>query len=316
MKLKTVLTIGSALAVSAVVLGAWASLHNISYAIWAARISRPSEAVAADSPGDAKLKDAIQKHLQISDPTQLALGPPSVGPLPGMSQRTVTVSNGQGQKAELKYFTTSGADKGLLVQMRDYTSLDLADPWQRASLKSLHLDDRATLGPANAPVTIIEFADFECPYCARAFGEIETVVNTTYKGKVRLIWKNFPLPSHDWAEQAAIAAECARQQNPASFWSFAGSFYQDQSEINVQNLRDHIERYAAAAGLDVKALNACVLTDTAEAKITQDRKDGEDIQINSTPTFLVNGVEVVGLPTSNVFDYVITSQLTQKTASR
>ncbi|HLW71181.1 MAG TPA: thioredoxin domain-containing protein [Candidatus Binataceae bacterium] len=312
MKLK-IFSVGAALS-ALTILVANPSLHNISYANLTPRLTLAAEALAGDSPSDAKLKAALQKRLLVADPTLLELGPPSAGPLAGMSQRKVTISNGQGQKVELKYFTTSDADKGLLVH--EFAAFDIADPWQHASVKSLHLEDRATLGPASAPITIIEFADFECPYCARAFSEIETVVNTTYKGKVRLIWKNFPLPSHDWAEQAAIAAECARQQNPAAFWAFAGSFYQDQTEINVQNLREHIERYANANSLDVKALNACVLTDAAEAKVLQDRKDGEGIQINSTPTFLVNGVEVVGLPTSNVFDFVITSQLAEKSASR
>src|SRR6185437_1577541 len=140
---------------------------------------------------------------------------------------------------ELELFTGPQGDKGVLAQR--YALFDLADPWEHVDLKKLHLDDRATLGPASAPVTIIEFADFECPFCARAFSEVETLVNTTYKGKVRLIWKNYPLNVHPWAEQAAIAAECARQQNPEAFWAFARSFYHDQSDITPQNLREHID---------------------------------------------------------------------------
>jgi protein-disulfide isomerase len=290
------------------------SLHNISYANLGGRLAQVAEVIAGESPGDPKLKAALQKRLLVPDPTLLTLGPSSSGPLSGMSQRSVTISNGQGQKVELKYFTTGSSDKGLLVH--DFAQFDVNDPWQHAQVKSLHLEDRATLGPASAPITIIEFADFECPYCARAFGEIETVVQTTYKDKVKLIWKNFPLPSHDWAQQAAIAEECARQQNPSAFWQFASSFYRDQSEITSQNLRAHIDQYTTAAGLDPKALNACVLSDKTEAKVNEDRKDGSSIQINSTPTFLVNGIEVVGLPTSNVFDFVITSQLAEKAASR
>ena len=287
--------------------------HKKYYVNLATWMARASDVFASEPPTDTKLKAALQKRLLVPDPTMLTLGPPTAGPLNGLSQRTVTISNGQGQHLDLKYFTMGG-DKGILVH--DFAPFDINDPWQHAAVKSLHLDDRATLGPASAPVTIIEFADFECPYCARAFSEIETLVNTTYKNKVKLIWKNFPLPSHDWAQQAAIAAECARQQNPSAFWSFAGSFYQDQAEINSQNLRAHIDQYATAAGLDAKALNACVLSDATEAKINQDRADGTTIQINSTPTFLVDGIEVVGLPTSNVFDFVITSQLAEKKASR
>lgn len=285
------------------------SLHNISYAIL-----NPGTAQAAGGTDD-KLKSALQKRLLVPDPAMLTVGPPSPGPLTGMSERTITISNGQGQKVELKYFTTGNTnDKGLIT--REYISFDEAEPWQRADLGKLHLADHATLGPDNAPVTIVEFADFECPYCARAYNEIETLVDTTYKDKVKLIWKNFPLPAHTWAQQAAIAAECARQQNPKVLFDFARSFYRDQSDITAQNLREHIDQYAKAANLDAKALNACILGDDADKRIAVDRADGELIHVNSTPTFLINGVMVVGLPTSNVFDFVITSQLKEKGASK
>lgn len=292
--------------VAAAFYGYHRSLHNVSYANLFRGI-----ALAADSaPSDAQFKAAIQKRLLIADPANLTIGPPSPGPLKGMTQRALTLTGGEGQKIELKFLTTTSVDKGLIIH--DFANFDIADPWQRADLKSVHLDDRATLGPANAPITIVEFADFECPYCARAFNEIETLVTTTYKDKVRLVWKNYPLGVHAWAEQAAIAAECARQQNPAAFWEFAQSFYRDQGDITPQNLREHVDQYANANKLDAKALNACVLGNNAEARVDQDKKDGDAIKINSTPTFLINGVLVVGLPTSNVFDFVITSQLAEQ----
>jgi protein-disulfide isomerase len=213
----------------------------------------------------------------------------------------------------VELFTDSSGDKGILAQR--FAPFSIANPWERTDMKLLHLSDRPTLGAAGA-LTIVEFADFECPYCAKAFNEIETLVNTTYKGQVRLIWKAFPLQGHTWAEQAAIAAECVRQQNPQAFWSIAGDFYRDQNEITPQNLRDHIYSYAGVLGIDPKAVNACILGSTAEARIDQDKKDGAAVHVMSTPTFLVNGVPVVGLPTSNVFDFVITSQLESHHASR
>lgn len=321
---------GKVLLAGAVLLGIRASLHNISYAnstaargldpaaigasvAWAAQPT-PAPVSHSDSAADTRLKAALQKRLLVPNAGDLSLGAATAGPLPGLFHRTVTISNGQGQKFEIELFTGAANDKGILAQR--YAMFDMADPWEHADLKALHLDDRATLGPAAAPVQIVEFADFECPFCARAFGEIETLVNTTYKGKVRLTWKNFPLNVHPWAEQAAIAAECARQQNPAAFWQFAGEFYRDQGEITPQNLRDHIDGYASSAGLDGKALNTCVLGNAAEARVEQDKKDAEAIHINSTPTFLVNGVPVVGLPSSNVFDFVITEQLQSHQAPR
>jgi protein-disulfide isomerase len=117
-------------------------------------------------------------------------------------------------------------------------------------------------------------------------------------------------------EQGAIAAECARQQNPKDFWEFAQDLYRDQEEITPQNLRAHIDSYTEALGLDGKALNACILGKTAEARVDQDRKDAVAIHINSTPTFVINGVPVVGLPSSNVFDFVISAQSQQSRAAR
>src|SRR5579883_2246082 len=89
-----------------------------------------------------------------------------------------------------------------------------------------------------------------------------------------------------------------------------------RSGISPENLRQHIDQYAGAASLDLKAFNACLLNDKTEALVTQDKKDGDAIHVNSTPTFLINGVEVPGLPSSNVFDYVITSQLAEKSGGR
>jgi protein-disulfide isomerase len=268
---------------------------------------------SASSANDARLKAALQKRLLVPNLADLSVGPPSPAPLPGVTQRTITFM-AEGQKIEVELFTDASGDKGILAQR--FAPFSLNDPWERTDMKLLHLNDRPTLGPADAPVMIVEFADFECPYCAKAFGEIETLVNSTYKGKVRLIWKAFPLQQHTWAEQAAIAAECVRQQNPQAFWTVAGDFYRDQTEITPQNLRDHIYGYANSLGIDAKALNACILASDAEARVDQDKKDGAAVHVVSTPTFLINGVPVIGLPTSNVFDFVITSQLESSHASR
>lgn len=266
---------------------------------------------AADSAADRQIKTMVQKRLLIPDQKNIELGPPSPGPFPGVFTRKLTIVNpsSENQKAELKVFSNAAGDKAIIAQPIGIAVVSAADPWLHLDLKKLHLNDRATLGPADAPITIVEFADFECPYCARAFGEIETLVNTTHKGQVRLIWKNYPLNVHPWAEQAAVAAECARQQNPAAFWSFARDLYRDQNEITPQNLRDHISSYAGSLGLDGKALDACMLGKDAEARVRQDIQDAQAVQINSTPTFVIDGVPVVGLPSGNVFDYVIGEQL-------
>jgi protein-disulfide isomerase len=185
-------------------------------------------------------------------------------------------------------------------------------PWGRIDLKQIHLDDRTSVGRADAPVTVIEFGDFECPFCARALNMVETLVNTTYKGRLRLIFKNFPLVGHIWAAEAATAAECARLQNPDAFWTFARDLYRDQAAIDPKNLRDHIDQYAAGAQLDSKALSACMMGRAASDRVAQDQADGTALGVKSTPTFYVNGIPVVGFPDPKSLSFVIDSELNLK----
>ncbi len=253
--------------------------------------------------------DAAGKTAILSD---VEAGPATPGPLHGLWSRPLRAANQAPGSPAKSVLITDSPGKAIVGTMLDLSK----DPWGRISVAKLHLGDRATLGPDDAPVTIIEFGDLECPFCARAFSEIETVVNTTYKGKVRLIFKNFPLNIHPWAMQAAIAAECVRRQNPKAFWSFANDIYRDQGAINPQNLRGHVNAYVGQLGLDQQALNACIMAPAAEAQVAQDRDDGIAIAVNSTPTFLVDGIELVGLPSDKTFKYVVSSELKQRQASR
>jgi protein-disulfide isomerase len=257
---------------------------------------------------DAQLKAYLQKRFHIADMKQIRLSAPVPSPFPDLWTRTVTVTPEQGPPVRAEMFMNASEDKVIIGQYLDLHS----DPWGRIAMDKFDLKDRAVQGPEDAPVTIIEFADFECPYCARAFGEIETMVNNQYKGKVKLYFKNFPLAMHPWAMQAAIAAECIRRQNPSDFWDFAQVLYTSQAQIDPNNLRDRIEAYAKANKLDMSILNACMLGKSAERQVAQDQKDGVAAHVMSTPTFFVNGIPVVGLPEQKVFDFVINSELKNK----
>ncbi len=278
-------------------------------------IASPAESTESAGPStkhDEQLKSFLRKWFRIPNAGEIELGAPKPAPIAGLWIRQVTVVNEQGQKATADLFTDASGTKVIIGRYMDVNS----DPWERVNVKTLHLDDRATLGPAGAPITVIEFADFECPFCARAFGEVETMVNTTYKGRVRVVFKNFPLNVHVWAMQAAVAAECVRRQNPDAFWNFAHSLYSNQNSINPENLRQRVDAFASALDLDPKALDACVMGKSAEQQVQEDMKDGASIHLNSTPTFLINGVPVVGLPTSKPFEFVIQEELKQAHASR
>lgn len=271
-----------------------------------------SDASATNAPAkigdvDAKIRTFIQKHFLIGDPTYIQIGPPVQTGVKDVVMRQVTVRNDQGQQVKAQAFTDATGDEVILGQIYDLTK----DPWPRADASTLRMQDRPTLGQADAPVTIVEFADFECPFCARAFGVIESMVNSTYKGKLKLVFKNYPLNVHPWAMRAALGAECARLQNPQAFWEFARDFYSNQGSINPQNVDAHIDATAKRLNLDLTTLHACMANKTTTDRIAEDEKDGTTVGINSTPSFLVNGVKVVGLPEDKNFDFVIKEQLAE-----
>ncbi len=264
----------------------------------------PKPAGGPDLSQDQHIKEFLQKRFHIENLKEITLGAPTPSPFPGVWARTLTVATPRGT-VKTNIYTDASGQKVILGEYLDIRS----DPWGRVDTGKLRLTDRATQGPDDAPVTIVEFADFECPFCARAFDQIENVVNNRYKGKVRLVFKNFPLAMHAWARPAAIAAECIRRQNPALFWEFAQILYTSQASIDVNNLRSRVEAFAKANKLDTQALDACMTGKSADETVVQDERDGMLAHVQSTPTFLINGVPVVGLPEEKSFEFVIQAQL-------
>jgi len=270
---------------------------------WSTATSLAAE--GADSSHDLKRKAFLQKHFRIPDAGTISLGPPVASPFAGLWSRLVTVTNDKGGAASLTLFTDAAGEKVVLGQVLDLSG----DPWGRLDMSVAHLKDRPTMGPAHAPVTMVEFADYECPHCARALPHLETAVRNTYKGRLRLVYKYFPLQGHTWARAAAVAAECARVQNPDAFWDFTAAFYRDQATIDLGNIQARIEALAADSKLDGSVLHACMLGKSADERIDQDLQDGAALHVVSTPTFFINGIPVAGEPDPKTLDFIIGSEL-------
>ncbi len=285
-------------------LGALVCLGAAAPALAASTTPAAAAAIASDPAKDAALKSYLQKHFRLASADEIKLAPMVQTPLPGIFSRGVTVTTDRGSATVVMY-TDQDESKIIVGQYLDLSK----DPWGRISLDGAHLDDRPTLGPAEAAVTLVEFADFECPHCGRAFAILETMANTTYKGKLRVVYKYFPLQGHQWALKAAQAAECARLQNPDTFWEFARHFYANQGSINPDSLQKHIDELAGSLKLDAPSLKACMGGGAATVRIQQDVADGAMLHVGSTPTFIINGIPVVGLPEEKVLDFVVSSEL-------
>jgi protein-disulfide isomerase len=280
------------------------------FAIYSCGQTGAADAQSTGSDWEGKIRSFLQKRFKIPQGSNITFGPPQPSAFPGLYSRTVTLTNEQGASAKFTLFTDGKSSKLIVGEVLDMQD----DPWARVDMGGLRLEDRAVMGPASAPVTIVEFADFECPFCARAFGVLEAAAQNRYHGQIRLIFKNFPLRGHSWARGAAIAAECVRLQNPEAFWTFANDIYAAQPQIRDSNLRDYVEQFSGQLNLDKTALNACMMSPAPEKTINQDIKDGNAVHVNSTPTFFVNGVPLVGVPDEKTLDFVIGAELHPKTS--
>jgi protein-disulfide isomerase len=164
-------------------------------------------------------------------------------------------------------------------------------------------DDDAVRGPANAPVEIIEFSDYQCPYCERAYPTVQQILRT-YGDKVKFIYRDFPLSSlHPYAQKAAEAAECAGEQG--KYWEMHDKLFENQGALDVPSLK----QYAADLGLDTAAFNSCLDNGDMASEVQNDFNDGQAAGVSGTPTFFINGKMLVGAQPFDAFKAVIDAEL-------
>jgi protein-disulfide isomerase len=162
--------------------------------------------------------------------------------------------------------------------------------------------DAPSRGPKNAPVTIVAFSDFQCPFCSRVLPTVKQVEDT-YKGKVRLAFKQLPLPFHPNAEIAAQASLAAHEQG--KFWEMHDKMFANQQSLDRPNL----ERYAEELKLNMPRFKAALDSGKYKEKVQKDAADGNKIGATGTPTFFVNGIKVEGAVPFENFKTVIDAEL-------
>lgn len=173
-------------------------------------------------------------------------------------------------------------------------------------------DDDAVLGETNAPVTIIEFSDFECPYCRQFWRETFPELKSKYidTGKVKFVYRDFPLDFHPGAGIAAEGAECAREQG--MFWQFHDEIFKMQDAEGQGTITfgaKEVKAWAKSIVPDARAFDDCLDSRIYQEEVTKDRDDGIAAGVTGTPGFFVNGRPVIGAVPFSVFEQVIESEL-------
>ncbi len=158
------------------------------------------------------------------------------------------------------------------------------------------------IGAENATVKIIEFSDFQCPFCGRVEPTIKQVLSN-YQGKVSIQYKHFPLSIHPFAQKAAEASECAADQG--KFWEYHDMLFQNQESLAVTNLKE----YAKALGLNQNEFNTCLDSGQKASVVRSDFAEGNSAGVQGTPAFFINGQLLSGAQPYEAFKKVIDSKL-------
>ncbi|MBX5484406.1 MAG: thioredoxin domain-containing protein [Myxococcaceae bacterium] len=177
-----------------------------------------------------------------------------------------------------------------------------AAPQAPVVVKDIDIGNAPVKGPKNAPVTIVEWSDFQCPFCGRVAPTVKQI-EEQYKGKVRIAFKHQPLPFHQNAKIAAMAAMAANEQG--KFWEMHDLLFKNQQHLD----RASLDKYAEQIGLDMAKFRAAMDSNKFEAQINADSAEGMKVGANGTPTFYINGRQVVGAQPFEAFKAVIDEEL-------
>lgn len=177
--------------------------------------------------------------------------------------------------------------QALLVSLRRQADIRLTLPVAEPPVLAVDTDDDPSVGPADAPITIVEFSDFQCPYCQKSVATLKEV-RRLYGDKIRVVYRDYPGPNHPQAASAAEAAQCAVDQG--RFWEFHDLLF-------IRQTRETGWDYDALArelGLQAGEFSTCLNTGRYREEVRKDLQDGLALGITSTPTFFINGRPLIG----------------------
>lgn len=264
---------------------------------------------------DKATLEAYVRHLFVMDSRiRIEVSDPRPSELPGFVEETVHASAGN-QAQDFVFLISKDGSKILQGSVFDVNN----NPFKK-DLDKLKTEGAPSFGTQGAPVVLVEFSDFECPYCKQEATMLRANLPVSYSKQVHFYFKEFPLDSlHPWARAGAIAGRCVYRQNNDFFWQFHDWIFAHQDEISAENLKSKVMEWAALQkGLDAQQLGQCIDTRATEADVNRSVAEGKALGIDQTPTLFVNGRRIAGSfdwPNLRaIIDYEIEYQKTAKNA--
>jgi protein-disulfide isomerase len=276
--------------------------------------------ISAQTPAAPPLKidktkvEAYLRHLFVWPAViTMTISDPTPSDVPGLYQFKMKASQGEASQEEMFYISSDGQ------KILRGTTFELSKNPFKEDIDKLKTEYQPSFGTPGAPVVIVEFSDFECPYCRQETQVLRQNLLKSYPKQVRLYYMDFPLESlHPWAKAASIAGRCIFHQNADAFWDYHDWIFSHQEEVTPDNLKSKLLDVMKGKAVSAEQLSTCMDTKATEAEVDKTKQIGRDLNVDQTPTIFINGRRMVGASSwpdlQRVIDYEIEYQKTAKNA--
>jgi protein-disulfide isomerase len=245
---------------------------------------KPAASSSANLPTEATVDSFLQQTLGYEADVSWKIS--SILPAPGgLAEVTVVLANPQGQQLS-RFYVTSDGEHAITGDIIPFGAKPF-DPAKSSLEKGITGPSR---GPKDAPVTIVEFGDLQCPACKAAQPTIESLVAA--EPNARFVFQNFPLDMHNWAAKGAAYADCVGQASNDAFWKFVSKTYETQSDITAENADEKLTALADGAGVKGSEIAACATKPETKAHIDASIALGKSVDVTGTPTLFINGRKI------------------------
>jgi protein-disulfide isomerase len=256
---------------------------------------------AAFAVDTAKLVEYYRRKANVPPNAAVTVEDLKDSPIAGAKQGNLVVG---GRK--VGFISSADGRYAVFGELEDLT----VDPF-KSVMEKISLEGRPFKGSKEAKVTIVEYSDFQCPFCVRGYTTIEDQVLKEYGDKVRFVYKHFPLGFHKWAEPAGVATECAADLNHDAYWKLYSYYFENQKQITPENLKEKSKEALSGTGIDMAKWEACLDSNGTVERVRADMAEGQSVGVTGTPGFIINGRLVSGAQPFQRFKAIIDDELSR-----
>jgi protein-disulfide isomerase len=258
---------------------------------------QPVASVAAAATPQKKVEAFLRYYFALGPDVEVLVGAPIELGTSSLLELPIEVKSPEGSD-KLKMYLTKDGRFLMRGELNDLSTDPLAE--NRAKMQ---LANAPVLGDPKAPITLVEYSDFECPVCRGLHDALRTLLANN--PQIKVIFMDFPLDTiHPWARTAALAGRCAYLQNPKAFWKVYDLIYDNQEIISASNAWEKMLDFAARSALNTDTFKSCMAGPQAAAEIDASLANGTLLEVRSTPTLFVNGRRIVSADPHAIQQYI------------